>query len=1700
MVDATDLGKTKIIASLIRDFIIYVEQNCFDERKAFEAFCDVALPHLKKYNKQLLVNRDYINNMRRVLSRESMLNMNLNRLKQINARFAVSEIPSMSALISAFLERGDVLFITQDHGAAKDAMEPRAIQANNVYTKFITQEVNLQSFSDLKTKYGNLGNTAQDASKIPNIIFDLSSLCYENSHWFIDELCSQSLTNFKVLVLQSQLKDFEKECSRCRYAESIYNKLARDSAINSRTDLENRDDEATIRKLRTENDVGVLTFLGEKASQVFNINNKDLSGHNVLPFMLKDGDVNSTYDTPWQKDILVLKDKIIAKLNESVDTYKKYEEIAKEKKNEEIATEQKNNNVSNDLVDKKDVVPAAKGNALDIKDNSDFVAIEADANENIAIAVDIADDSDVINPGIAAPHIKVNETVVKTPVSLNNSNVVNADLNNDQFTNDNVIIDKETAQILAECKKEDRPIDEPVAKAEKLVKPAKTVSLFGGEVKEDPISSKLEEPKQEPSSDKKEKKSLFKSIKNKFSKKNSEAETKIAEAAEVVEVQLQANPEPIAVEPNVDNIKLTDNIDNAKVIDNIEESAEEITPKVHEPQHVELKGTVAGSFDLTPKQKEQFEKKRAEELAEKARLEEETKAKALAEEEARKKAEIAAKEEALKQEILQKARDEEEAKEILAAKEREEKARKEREEEKKKHVPKTIALHGGTVASSFTLTTEQREALEKKRAEEAAERARLEAEQKAKELAEKEAAEKAALAETKSQEATSETVVEKANTKITSTPLKVSHDTSNEPKVNTNIELKAVISSDEIIPSVIDDVNENVSSDDLFKDSDVAKTANVNIDIDVKPPKDDDAKVAAKASKLIKADRLAVVTEVPQISDKKTEEIKDKPNTEVLQPKLVSTSSIATPKETKGLDKTSAENTTLEKSIELKADENAEKSTDEVKQDTVSKPQADDTLSKVEPNEQNLDEKPKKEPKAVVLKGSSVSSGFTLTPEQRKALEKKRAEEAAEKARLEAEPELVKNKVKRDPMNVKLASQSSSFGFNDEKKKQYEQRHEMNKLGRDIASKAEEERRTQELKDLNREINTVKAIEEYDLQEKLGDFVFDEKSDIVNSDATSIEDFEMTPERRELLRKYETSQRAEVEVKRNLATANVNRTDDQKRTTARNTAAVEVRKTSKIVGFNPSSLSDEKRNISQNKTNPERSAEDLKSVDDYIAATSIKHDGIITKPAIPVQNTRVRSSVTVDVVEKSQRNNGEENFINDLANSLNIKPFEYTGVPYTASVDLGLINIPSFGDSVFVGEKEVVLNNPLVMSQSLAIFAYDDDTNIKIFGHEILNAAVIAKLSTMIDNPIKLKGIEWPTEFVKNSAGDTVGCVLPKNSAKSLKKLLLGSAEYFALSSRLDLLKIAIDYIEKIIKLHSLNVFLGDEDLNSIVVNEDNTVTFINVDKMQIGDYLFAGNLDEKTAPELNSEEESCASLSSDNFVIALTLFKLLFLGRSPYVMNVKQGVSVDKLLAFRFPTNIFDSMTAPKDTALYIWSFFPQYIKQAFIDTLNYGYHEVSYRTSAENWLKLLKKWKQDLEGNTFAPMSLEITPSRMSIGDRNSMVTCRVCRAPVSKDDAVATDGLCHHCFNQRGKLTRCDCCGKEFLVSYRNLKLSDERDQKICPNCKSKFLRIKTISKCKSCGKSYNVTEGHVVMYKDDVYTFCPECLASGKSKES
>ncbi|MBO6008807.1 MAG: hypothetical protein J6P70_00545, partial [Ruminobacter sp.] len=394
----------------------------------------------------------------------------------------------------------------------------------------------------------------------------------------------------------------------------------------------------------------------------------------------------------------------------------------------------------------------------------------------------------------------------------------------------------------------------------------------------------------------------------------------------------------------------------------------------------------------------------------------------------------------------------------------------------------------------------------------------------------------------------------------------------------------------------------------------------------------------------------------------------------------------------------------------------------------------------------------------------------------------------------------------------------------------------------------------------------------------------------------------------------------------------------------------------------------------------------------------------------------------------------------------------------------------------------------------------DPETIIKIFGTNSLNASMIAKLETMMENQVNIDGIEWPRALIKNAAGDIVGCVMRKINTTSLQVMCNSREYYFHGYNRIDLVKMALDYLNKVAKLHELNIFLGVEDLNAIAIDAYKKVSFLNLERMQIGDYPYLPVLNAVTAPELSSElSANMAGEISDRYVVAYTLFKLLFLGRSPYVTSHLQGVPVDKLTAFRFPENVFDPMVPPKDEAFYIWSYLPQYIKEAFISSLSTGYHESDRRKTVNEWLVLMNKFLAEITNPAVAPMALELSPSRAASADSSNSVECKLCRSAVSKIDASVTDGFCHHCFNQRGRLAKCSCCGKTFLVSYRDIKVGGDDSPKFCQSCKTKFMHTKTISKCHECNRSYVVTEGDELMYGSEIYSRCQDCLKAERDKK-
>ena len=57
-------NEQKIISSLVRDFIIYIDQECFNKPEEFTPFADLVVPTLRKYNQKLNVNCDYIKHVR----------------------------------------------------------------------------------------------------------------------------------------------------------------------------------------------------------------------------------------------------------------------------------------------------------------------------------------------------------------------------------------------------------------------------------------------------------------------------------------------------------------------------------------------------------------------------------------------------------------------------------------------------------------------------------------------------------------------------------------------------------------------------------------------------------------------------------------------------------------------------------------------------------------------------------------------------------------------------------------------------------------------------------------------------------------------------------------------------------------------------------------------------------------------------------------------------------------------------------------------------------------------------------------------------------------------------------------------------------------------------------------------------------------------------------------------------------------------------------------------------------------------------------------------------------------------------------------------------------------------------------------------------------------------------------------------------
>ena len=1823
-------NEQKIISSLVRDFIIYIDQECFNKPEEFTPFADLVVPTLRKYNQKLNVNCDYIKHVRDVLSKEKNLKSNLDIMEK-SGRLNIVDCDSIEDLISQHHSDANTLFITQIEEMAVSVKSGEdAFDSNNLFIKKINLEASLDYFKGIRNKYASLGNAPSEAARVNTIIIDISSIFYENTSFFLEDLNLYNNPSYpyKIYVCKRDLDKFYQSAKVSHFADSSYSRLDREfGAITYNPDLAGRDDSATIRKFRTEKNVGVLTFDDSRASEFFNMNEPDLSGRWVCPFKIKDGDANTDYpSSPWKKDINSLFERVKELLNSNEDSFAKYAELSKVQTAASIEEDKKKKEMESAPASAKtrDEVKKAIADPIIKVNNSDFsdLVVESEATRNndmmFAKSKDFA--KTVIQP-------KSSEVVPPLQTASVSASTINPEVSS---SDDRIIKPVSTGTTLKFVKDEKTAQPAPAAPQTKpavddVISPVReTVDVMAEKAAETVETVVIDLDKNVE----KETVTLTGNVRDAAAEKADEVQSAVSEnAAEVKEAVAEAedkNEDILSAKENESEHhdekkhrglfglgslfgrkKNAKEEDKTALADKVEEVKTSVADKV-----AEAKETAAEVKEAVSEKAEEVKTAAADKVAEAKETIAEVK-EAVSEKAQEVKAEVADKVAEAKETIA-------EVKEAVPEPKKEETVQEKHEEhknhsfvsggpnfmfsvKKKSDIREPANATEKTVASAIASATAGVAAAAepehktysfksgasnfmfsaKKKADEhhdESAKSQVSADDASSKKGDLKADEAATEELLNLSHETAKSAIDSGTAKVTDVPSKPQvSDSSNFDSKGASVSLAdaikvhspdtAVAKTDVKVSISAKDAINSVSADgripadnglNRFRVSDIASNivnrsnsgaaaaseSSENITAASSSSYKDAVSELAKKTKVENSVNVGSASAMAERSEeiKKTfektvelasEQIKSGIDTSAAEKKAED--SVAAEVNDLGAEKKSKEIKDLVKNLtpvnpKLTKEQYAAKGKSVVNSMLSSIDQVKSTASA---GQSDAIREEDKTPAALNLKPSAT--GFNLSSKDLEKIQKER--EAEKKAKLEREAKqreediaLGKIKVSHVPQDFKLEQTDRGFNVNAEKAAELKERHRINSIGLVEALKAEKSRKAQEAEDYAREVNTVKAIEEFDLEGENADFVYSPTAKA--KDETPISEFEMTEERKKLLRNYEVSQRSEVSVKRNLESSNFYNANDKRKTNygnAANKVGQASRKVSDVRGFDSSLFSDKPKSSTAQRTNPERSSQDYARVNQMIEQRYKDLENKKEEVGQARTDTTSTQSQTVDIVISSQDGlkTGTSQSVeavktvaskvdetaqvtrvtedkSEVAVTDNVAPvpFARTGNPYQTTIGLGIVNIPKLNDSVFINGSEVKLIKPIIMSQSLAIYANDKDpgTIIKIFGRDSLTASMIAKLETMMDNMVSVDGVEWPRALVKNEAGDIVGCVMRSFNTTSLQVMCNSKDYFFHDYNRVDIVKLALDYLTKVAKLHELNIYLGVEDLNSLAIDASKKLSFLNIEKMQVGDYPYLPQLNAVTAPELSSElSANMASEISDRYVVAHTLFKLVFLGRSPYVTSHLQGVPVDKLTAFRFPENVFDPMVPPKDEAFYIWSYLPQYIKEAFISSLSAGYHEPERRKTVNEWITLMNKFMVEITSPAVAPMALEISPSRASSADSAYSVECKFCRSAVSKIDAAVTDGFCHHCFNQRGRLAKCSCCGKTFLVSYRDIKVAGNDSPKFCQSCKTKFMHTKSISKCHECHRSYVVTEGDELMYGSEIYSRCQNCLKTELEKK-
>lgn len=370
----------------------------------------------------------------------------------------------------------------------------------------------------------------------------------------------------------------------------------------------------------------------------------------------------------------------------------------------------------------------------------------------------------------------------------------------------------------------------------------------------------------------------------------------------------------------------------------------------------------------------------------------------------------------------------------------------------------------------------------------------------------------------------------------------------------------------------------------------------------------------------------------------------------------------------------------------------------------------------------------------------------------------------------------------------------------------------------------------------------------------------------------------------------------------------------------------------------------------------------------------------------------------------------------------------------------------------------------------------------KIYNAEHLTAGRRDKLDEMLRHDPQIRGLCWPTHMLYTRKGDFIGYTMPQAPegalpfSKSVLRIGSPSVREKLLKSwdRLDLVQAARSAAYIVAQLHRRNILMGDVNAGNFMVDPTNSanVYVVDTDSFQLGGFPCPVGVEDFTHPGTAQRLGVTGALKYDtflrtpdeeNYVLAIMIFKVLFLNQNPFVTKTKMTYR-EAMAAKKFSYALDgDDYEVPDGDNWMIWKNLPRKVSDAFTAAFTQWKCATAYE-----WVGLLDYYASSIRKYGF---SRELAPMKYH---------------EFRPDDPIYVDLVC-------------PCCHKEFNIhKNRYAKLHDEFHTPIfCRNCNASLQQhgnevLHDSLTCVKCGRKYDAT------FRENMYAraepqkaLCPNC---------